>query len=56
MMFAYPFLLAGLLVLPLAYRWMRALPGGETVVPFAAMMFWGPLAGPSKPFKKHRYG
>ena len=46
MMFAYPFLLAGLLVLPLAYRWMRALPGGETVVPFAAMMFLGPSRGP----------
>jgi uncharacterized membrane protein len=52
MMFAYPFLLAGLLVLPLAYRWMRALPGGETVVSFAAMMFLGPSRGPVKTVKK----
>ena len=51
-MFAYPFLLAGLLVLPLAYRWMRALPGGETVVSFAAMMFLGPSRGPVKTVKK----
>ncbi len=51
-MFAYPFLLTGLLILPLAYRWMRALPGGETVVPFAAMMFLGPSRGPIKTVQK----
>lgn len=52
MIFAYPFLLLALLGLPLAYRWMRALPGGEVLVPFAAMMFLGPARGPVQTVKK----